>query len=157
MSGCNFNCTDDLPLTQVGDTRQIFYNATDYNNNNGSYRNRNIGGAGGHRFTWQIPDDFASLESLLLIGIISAGAAGASKDIDLTSEYALLGEVSNQNSETDNTTLYDFTGLSGRIGSIDLSTVFGSLQANHFCGVFVDHNAIGGAISYLGIQLKYTT
>lgn len=141
-------------VDMVGGQRQVFINAG-YNANTDNYRVRNVIGGGGHRFSFHIPSDFVSLNSLLLVGIISAGAAGPGKDIDLFSNYALLGELNTQNAENDTLTTYDFTGLANRIGSIDLSVVFSNLQANHFCGVFVDHNGIGGAISYLGILLNY--
>lgn len=87
----------------------------------------------------------------------TAGAAGAGRDIDLFSEYALLGENMATNAESDTTTVYDLTGTADEITAVlDLSVVFSSLAAGHFCGVQVDHNGIGGGIDYIGIRFIYT-
>ena len=109
------------------------------------------------QFTFEVPSDYGTLVGLALIGVPSAGAAGAGRDIDLSSDYALVGEASNTNSESDTTTVYDLTGTSGQITIVtDLSVVFSSLMSSHICGVTVAHNGIGGTILYLGIRLRYT-
>lgn len=142
---------DDLQPT----TKEIFVAATDYNANLGNIRTREIGGTGAHRFTFSIPSDFVSLVSCDLIGIISTGAAGSGRDIDLSSDYGAIGEAYNIHTESDTTTTYDFTGKANQYASIDISTVLSSLSAGDFVGVFVDHNAIGGSIDYIGIKLIY--
>jgi hypothetical protein len=140
----------------TGNTRELFYIATDYNSNFGNFRTRSIAATGAHRFTFHIPDDFGTLTKLRIIGIPSVGAAGAGKDIDLTTDYGAVGQAYNFYSETDTTTVYDFTGTSNEITEvIDLSIVMSNIGAGQHCGVLVDHNAIGGAIDYLGIELSY--
>ena len=144
----------DLPQSIV---MERWFAGTDYNAIIGDYRAENILTNGVKRFTFAVPADFGTLVSLDLIGIPSAGADGAGRDIDLSSDYALVGEASNTNSESDTTTTYDLTGTTGQITAVaDLSVVFSSLAAGHVCGVAVTHNAIGGTIAYLGIRLRYT-
>jgi hypothetical protein len=140
----------------TGNTRELFIAGTDYNSNFGNFRTRSIAGTGVQRFTFHAPDDFGTLIKLRLIGIPSAGAAGINRDIDLTSDYGGLGQAYNFYSETDTTTLYDLSGTSGEITEVvDLSIVFSNLAAGQHCGVLVDHNAIGGAVDYLGIEFSY--
>jgi len=138
--------------------KEVFLSSTNYANDNSDYRTKAVSATGGARFTFKIPDDFNSLTSIYLIGQVSVGAAGSGKNIDLSSDYGAAGEALNQHSETDTTTTYDFTGYSGQNNSIiDLSVVLSSLAAGDYVGIFVDHNAIGGGIDYLGIKLLYTT
>jgi hypothetical protein len=139
----------------VGPTKELFFAGTDYNANVGNIRTRVVVGTGGQRFTFAIPSDFVSLSSVNLIGIISAGAAGASKNIDLSSDYGAIGEAYNLHSESDTATTYDFTGKANQYAAIDLSVVLSSLSANDYVGIFVDHNSIGGDIDYVGIKLVY--
>lgn len=123
--------------------------------NLGDHRVQNISGSSGHRFEFQMPSDFLSITRLVLIASPSAGAAGSGKDIDLFSDYATIGELFNAHSESDTTTTYDFTGDTDKLIEMDISGVFSSVTALDMCGVFVDHNAIGGTLRYFGIQLDY--
>ena len=131
--------------------RDVFYNATDYSGNRNDYRGRNISGSGSHRFTFYVPEDFGSLEELVLVGIAAATVAGV--DIDLETDYAPAGQDSQVNSESDVTSTYSFTV--NEITEVDISAVFSNLAAGHYCGIFVDHNAIGTTVTYLGIRLRY--
>ena len=140
----------------IPSTKEVFISATDYGADNGDYRVRNISMNGDFNFTFFVPFDFSSVNSATLIGIPSAGAAGAGKDIDLSSEYATFGQASNANSEADTGTTYDLTGTSGEITEVvDLLVVLSSLAASDVVGINVDHNGIGGAIDYLGVKLNY--
>lgn len=105
--------------------------------------------------TFSVPHDFVSIINLSLIGIISAGAAGASKDIDLNSSYGTVGESYIQHVQSDTLTLYNFTGLADKWAEINIAPLFASLSANDHCGLLINHNGIGGAIYYLGINLRY--
>ena len=69
---------------------------------------------------------------------------------------ALVGEDAQINAESDTTTVYDLTGTSNQITEIDISAVFSSLAAGHYCGIQIDHNGIGGTIEYIGIRIRYT-
>ena len=136
--------------------KEIFLAGTNYGANLGNIRVRSIGGSGGFRFTFKAPVDLVTVDSIVLIGIPTAGAAGAGKDIDLSSDYGALGEASNFHSESDTTTLYDLTGTSGQWTAVlDLTVVLSQLAADDYVGIFVDHNGIGGAIRYAGIRLRY--
>lgn len=150
------NAGNIVPIdTDTPPTRDVFF-SPQRNGSTGEYRRRRIGGAGAFEFTFRVPHDFTSIISLVAIGIPTAGAAGAGKDIDLISNYASVGENLAFHSESDLGTVYDFSGTADEITNVlDLSIVFNSLSANDLCGVNIDHNGIGGAIDYLGIRLRY--
>lgn len=137
--------------------KSAFYRA-EANSNYNNYRTRSVGTGGNHRFTFDVPDDFATLVYLWLVGAPTGGAAGAAKDIDLASNYGRInqGESVIFNQETDTASTYDFSGLADTWVGIDISGVFSSLVAGHSCGVLVDHNGIGGSIEYRGIRIGYT-
>jgi hypothetical protein len=75
-------------------------------------------------------------------------------DIDISSDYGGLGEVYNANSETNTTITYSVTV--DQLTGLDVSSVYSAVAANDFCGLFVDQNAIGQTMYYLGIYLRYT-
>lgn len=136
--------------------KEIFFTGSDYANNLGDFRTRSVGATGSQRFTFIVPYDFIALTSLVLVGIVSSGAAGSARDIDLTSDYGAIGEAYNNNSESDTTSTYDLTGYDNEFYELDISSVFSSIAAGDYCGLFVDHKGIGGAIDYIGIKLKYS-
>lgn len=146
-----------LNLSSLGGDKSITFPISMITGSNrGDHRVVSIGATGANRFNFAVPDDFGTLTSLELVGIPMAGAAGASKDIDLFSDYGAIGENFAAHSESDTTTLYDFTGDTDLFISIDLSVVFSSLAAGDFCGCQVDHNSIGGGIDYKLIKMVYT-
>lgn len=124
--------------------------------NRGDHRVAGVGATGAQRFNFTVPADFGSLVSLDLIGIPSSGAAGSGKDIDLFSDYGAIGENFANHSESDTTTVYDFTGDTDLFITIDLSGIFTSLAVGDLCGCQIDHNAIGGGIDYKCIKMVYT-
>lgn len=133
---------------------QKFY-AAEYDTTMGDFRVQRIGASAAFPFTFSIPSDFEEIVTLAAIVIPSAGAAGAGRDIDLTSDFGALGELFNANSQSDTTTTYDFTGLTNTLTTINLAPVFSGVAAGDYCGVTIDHNGIGGTIDYLGILLLY--
>lgn len=143
-------------LSSISRVVRRFING-EFDSNLGNYRVQTIAGTGAFRFSFRVPDDFASLISLNLMFIVAPGAAGPNKDIDLTSDYAALGEVYNTHSQSDTTTLYDFTGQDNKWTAMDISGLFSSLSAGDFCGLLVDNNAIGGNLYVLGINIVYNT
>lgn len=134
-------------------TKEVFFNATDYNVNVGDFRMRSIGGTASHRFTFAVPDDFVSLTSLELLAVSNGTNTG--RDIDISSDYGAVGENYFNHSETDTTSTYDFTV--NEITALDISGIYSSLAAGDFCGLFVDHNSVGFGINYLGIKMVYST
>jgi hypothetical protein len=138
-----------------GVSKTLFLPA-DPNANKGDYRVRNVGGTGAHRFNVAFPSDLVTLDECKLIGICSSGAAGSGKDIDLLSDYGTIGELYNNHSEADTTTVYDFTGKTDQLIQIDLTPVLSAVAAGDVAGIQVDHNSIGGAIDYLGVLMRYT-
>jgi len=65
-----------------------------------------------------------------------------------------VGDASNDHSEADVGSTYSMTGL--QLSALDLSSVFSALAAGDFCGVLVDHNAIGTTVNYYGIRMRYS-
>ena len=106
-------------------------------------------------YGFSVPEDFGELVSLEMIGIPSVGAAASGQNIDLFSDYGGIGEAITEHSEAEIATAYDFTGLSLKFATIDVSVVFVSLAAGDICGLTIDHQNIGGTIGYKGIKLVY--
>lgn len=132
----------------------VFQVQTD--NNYNSYRVQKIAATGSWRFPFCIPSDFVSAVSLSLIMAASGGAVGASKDIDLYSDYGNLGESVNQHSQSDTTSLYTLSGPD-TWEAFDILPLFSSIVAGDQCGIFVDCKGIGGAIYIKTVDLVYST
>jgi len=124
----------------------------EFDTNLGEYRARSLTSNSAENFTFQVPSDFNTLSKLVLIG--SANGTIVTQDIDLFSDYALVTELFNTNSEADTITTYSFTA--NIFTEIDISGVYSVLAADHICGLTVDHNAIGTTINYLGILMEYS-
>lgn len=131
--------------------QQRFYTATNYDANFGDYRVQNISGTGAFRFTFDVPDNFVSLVSLVMRCIAQADVVDES--IELFSDYGTPGELFDANSEDDTTSLFSFT--EDEIAELDISSVFTNLAAGQSCGVFIDHKGIGTSIKYLGVRMVY--
>ncbi len=101
-----------------------------------------------------VPDDFTSLTSLLLIGYPDSGAAGASKDIDLTSNYGGNGQSKTTHNETDTSSTFNL-GSENVFFELDMSSVFSSLAAGDRCGLRIQHNTVGGNVDYIRLELQY--
>jgi hypothetical protein len=138
-----------------GSILEVFTPATDYNFDHGDYRVRQVGTNGAFNFTFRVPFNFASLVLLELVAVNSAATPGA-QSIDLFSDYGMLGQASNFFSESDLTQTPVVPAVNF-LFSYDISSVFSSLAASQFCGLMIDHNAVGGAIDYLGIRAQYLT
>jgi len=131
------------------------YFLPDVGGDSGNHRVRTLSTNGSFNFEFAVPNDFGTLVSLEMIITPSAGAAGAGKDVDLSSSYGNPGELANFHSETDNTTTYNF-GVAATFAAIDISSVFSVLSANDICGLNWDNNAVGGSIDIYCIKLVYT-
>lgn len=158
-------CVDDTPTAAVwlevtaggGGQKEYIENVAMVTGTNmGDHRVQSLGGTSGGRYNFFVPADFTALVSLELIAYPSSGAAGSGKNIDLFSDYNGDGENFAAHSESDTTTVYDFTGKTDIRVSIDISGVFSSLAPLDECGLLVDHNSIGGAIRYKRIRMVYT-
>jgi len=140
---------------RLSNTRELFFPAT-YAATNGDYAVMSIATNGDGSFTFFVPADFVSLTSLQLLLIPSVGAAQAARNIDLLSDYGASGQSATQHSESDLATTYNLAGLANAHTEIDASGVFSALAAGDRCGLHVDHNSVGGSISYLGIRMVYS-
>jgi len=136
-------------------SRSIFISAETngiYNN----YRTRNLGAAGNFSFNFSIPSDFYSLVACYVQGFVSAGAAGANKNIDISVEYnSGNGQLYNQFTASDTATLYNLTGLTNRLYNLPITSLLTSLVADSVGGINVKHTALGGSIDYIGLLLIY--
>lgn len=139
----------------VSSADKTVYFPIDWNVNFNDYRARSLGGNAMWRISFFAPDDLGSLVSLALMGIPSAGAAGAGKDIDLFSDYGGLGEDNQNHNESDTTSTYNL-GVVGEHIDLDVSAVFSVLAAGDRCGLLFDHNGIGGSMTWLGLKMVYT-
>lgn len=148
MSECK-GFIGDLP--PGADGIKTAYFETDYNANIGDIRTRSILTVGNHRFPFTVPPDFSVFVEAYIERIPAASFAG--KPITLESDYALIGESFQTNSELDNTTLY--SGTVNQWGKLDLSTVLSNLQAGHIGGVTVTHVVVGTTVYYGRLVLRY--
>lgn len=155
IDGNSATDTLDFRLAAAFRPTRVVFIPVDHGSNFSVYRTRSVGSAGSWRLDFNVPYDFTSIVSLEIIGIVSAGAAGAAKNIDLTSEYGALNEVYNTHTSTDTTSTYDLTGYTNKFYNLNIAPLFPALAAGDFCGIFVDHKGIGGSIDYLGIRLRY--
>jgi hypothetical protein len=134
------------------ETRTLFAKS-DCADNYGDYRVQTIATAGDWRFTFKIPQEAVTITSIKII-CIPAGI-GVDEDIDLTSDYAAVGEVFNNHSESDLASVYSYTD--DQITEFEILTkVFNSVAAGDNCGLYIDHNVLGHSIHYLGILITYT-
>lgn len=134
---------------------QVRYFAAERSNNEDNMRVKSVTGGGSHRFNFNFPNDFVTLVSLQIIGKISSGAAGSGKAIHYFSNYGSPGQSSLQHQQSDTTKVFDLTGLSGQFYAFDISSVVSNAQAGDVGGVLVDHQGIGGSISYIVLRLEY--
>jgi hypothetical protein len=119
--------------------------------NKGSYATISVGANGVLNISFMFPADYVSLVSLQVVGIPSA--TFVSQDIDLFSQYAALGELFNANAQSNITGLY--SGTIDTLFQLDISALYTSAVAGDFAGIQIDHNAIGGTILYLGVNMVY--
>jgi len=143
------------PLAGAGGNASIFYLVDNTNTTLNDYRVLNVSSSGNLRLTFRVPDDFATLVKLVVIGNADTGGGGAGKNIDLFSDYATIGEAFNNHSESDVGSTFN-TGIVNQFFELDISGVFTSLAAADMGGIFIDHQAIGGGIRYLGLLLEYS-
>ena len=138
-----------------GQTRTLWIPA-DPDVDEGSLRAREVLASGSWRFNLAAPADMVTLIAADLIGVVKAGADAGARDIDLVSEFGALGEARNFNTASDLASTFNFAGLLDSYAAVPLATVLAGLAPGDVGGVLVTHNAIGGAVRYLGIRLTYT-
>jgi hypothetical protein len=116
----------------------------------GNYRSRSIGAGGNFNFNFKIPQDFNALIDLYIEGFVSAGAAGINKNIDISVEYCNgSAQLSNQFTASDTTTVYNLTGLTGRLFRISVASLLTNLTPGTVGGINIRHTTLGGGIDYV--------
>jgi hypothetical protein len=124
----------------------------------GNRRDRSIGGSGSFNFNFILPSDFSSFGvggGVWVLGFPGTGAPGTLKNIDLTLENdGGIGTLRNLHTNSDTISTYTIPAV-----DILFSTPIHQLITNAIAGVTggvnINHNAIGGSISYIGILIKY--
>ena len=124
----------------------------DQSHNIDNYRVNQLSTSGNANYTFLVPDNFVSLVSLEVLFIPTNNIIA--KTIDLTSSYALPGEVITQNQET--SIGQSLNGTQDTIELEDISTVFSNLLPGFVCGFNWKNNVIGTAISILAIKMTYS-
>lgn len=130
---------------------RFFLPNTNSSSSKGDYTVAAIGANASLNLTFHVPADFVSLVSIKVIFIANANVVA--ETIDLTSDYGLIGEVLNFNSESDLGSVLNAT--IDTIEEKDISSVYSSLLPNHICGLTWKNNAVGTGINILGIELRY--
>ena len=137
-----------------GGTAEIFFAAGKQDKDSGDHAVTEIKSGKDSNFEFHIPYDFASLVEIALKFIPDANSDGPGQDVDLTSDYAAVGQNKSTHSETDTTSTYDL-GTVGNVEELDLSGVFNSLSPGDSCGVNVANNTAGN-IDAIGLRLRYS-
>lgn len=127
----------------------------DQDGNLGTYRIKSQIGSVQFRYTFAIPMDFKKLISAKLLGNVSAGAAQTNRDIDLFINSHQEGEVENQKTTSDTTTLYDLSAFANKTYGLVFTSLIPTPTAGDTVGINVDHNGIGGTIFYFRLELIY--
>ena len=117
----------------------------------GDFATVSVGANASIQFTVRFPSDLTTIIQLVCVGI--PNGTFTNQDIDITSDYALAGQIFNTNQGSDTTTLY--SGTINTMFELNIATIFPGAIANHYGGCTIKHNAIGTTIGYIGIWLKY--
>jgi len=125
----------------------------------GNRRVQAVAGTGAYNFNFMFPLDFVEFGpsgGIFVVGFTQSGAPGTDRDIDLNVEYDNGPNTSRTYYTTgDATTLYDLTGTLNVQWLLPFHTLISDPGAGKTGGINVDHNAIGGTISYIGVLLIY--
>ena len=153
------------PITAVvnGDTVEIGTSAAaltrfewspaETNGQQDNRRVRNIGSTGNFDFGFDVPADFDSLLSLVLVGA-SRTADTDPADMTLDSVYGAVGENRSEHTES---AAIQVALVSGVIVNIDLTPAFAAvpLTAGDSASVELTHGGISGSVDYYGIRQTY--
>lgn len=136
-------------------SRSVFISA-ETNGLFNNYRTRSVGASGNFNFDFFVPSDFSSLIACYVQGFVSAGAATTNRNIDIDVQYnSGSGQLYNQLTASDTTTVYNLTGLTNRLFNLPVTSLLTNLVAGSVGGIKVTHTTIGGSIDYIGVLLIY--
>lgn len=85
--------------------------------------------------------------------IILPTQTSTNKTINITTQYAAIGEQFNTHTANTNNLLLDF--VQGQMKAIDITSMLSSLAAGDFVGVYVKQNSIGQYMHYLGVYITF--
>jgi hypothetical protein len=118
----------------------------------GNYATVSIGANATLNISFEFPDDYSSLVELVIVGIPVLNFF--LQNIDFFSNYAAVGELYSANAQSDITSTY--SGTADTLLEFSIASLYTSAVAGDYAGIKIDHNAIGTAIGYLGIRMRYT-
>lgn len=153
--------TDDaaiwIKITTGSQEKSVFFATRNASSQIGNHPVQSITTASSGFFGIRIPDDFASLNSAVILLIVSStvAAQGPGRDIDILVDAGGNGEAYNTHTASDTTTTYDFTGQTDQIVELPITTLLSFAAAGDQVGIQVDHNGIGGTLYYLGVEINY--
>lgn len=106
-------------------------------------------------FTFQMPENMASVTNIYLLGVSAIGEGWEAYEVDLYSTYGGLYESATTHA---NQMAMMVMPDAGKLMRIQLNMVFTSVSPGDACGLRVSHPGVLGAdMRYLGIVLRYTT
>lgn len=118
-----------------------------------NYAGNPVGAKSQGYFTFYAPRDFGTIVAAYLVSIPQA--TFTNQDVDLYTQYGTIGEAYNQHSASDTTSTR--SGTINVFNQYDITTLLANLTAGDYVGVYIDHNAIGATVLYLGIRLVYNS
>jgi hypothetical protein len=148
MSGADKTKLDGLTLiktmyfTPAGNSVQV----------TASYAAIRVSSNGTINFSFVFPPDFVSIVSLIAVCIPASTVPAA--NIDITSNYAAIGELHTANTETDTTATYAL--VADTFFGVDLAPVFTGAVAGDQAGILLDHTGTGN-VDYIAVELVYST
>lgn len=126
------------------------------NLNYNSRRAREISGTGTFNFNFTVPADCKEIVSAYLICYPSVGAAGSSRNIDLSVEYNNNpGESYNLYNASDLSSVYDLTGYANKRYHLYFTPLLASATHDTEGGLTVDLQSVGGVIDFTHMAIIY--
>lgn len=136
-------------------TRKVVQISVDHDGNDDNYRIKSQSAGIAFRYTFSIPSDFTHLISATLYGNITPGAAQTDRDIDRYISAHQPGQVVNQKTASDTTTLFDLSTFANKTYAFEITTLIPTPTAGDIVGLKQDHGPIGGGVNYFQIALAY--
>ncbi len=102
-------------------------------------------------FSFDVPDDFVSIDSAH-VHVISGGTASG-LDIDIIINWAAEGEAYNANSSSDTTSTYSM--VTDNVFKFNIGSLLSSIVADDIVGVEFDQNSIGFSNYYVVLHVTY--
>ena len=128
-----------------------------FTNADGHWGTSSTGTGASCYWVFRMPANYDTFVSCSIGAIPSAGAAGASKQMDYYLAYGADGESKTLNLNS-NTALRNLTGYTDELYThVIPSAMFTGVLAGDWCCFEIDHTSVGGTVGYLALQFTYTS